>query len=86
MYVCMYVMYHVVRAQSMVSQLSASTRQSVLSASASASGSGRRRSVKDLLDIKAEMRRKALVQVIYIHTYTHPLPVGFSAMTILVYV
>jgi hypothetical protein len=84
MYVCMYVMYHVVRAQSMVSQLSASTRQSVLSASAS--GSGRRRSVKDLLDIKAEMRRKALVQVIYIHTYTHPLPVGFSAMTILVYV
>ena len=65
MHVCMYVMYHVVRAQSVVSQLSASTRQSVLSAS----GSGRRRSVKDLLDIKAEMRRKALVQVTYIHTY-----------------
>ena len=61
MHVCMYVMYHVVRAQSMVSQLSASTRQSVLSTSGS--GSRRRRSVKDLLDIKAEMRRKALVQV-----------------------
>eukprot|EP01036_Dinobryon_divergens_P035698 gene35698-46308_t len=38
--------------KSAVSQLSASTRQSI--ASASVAGSGRRRSVKDLLDIKAE--------------------------------
>lgn len=50
-----------VLSQSLVSQLSASTRQS--GASGSAAGAGRRRSVKDLLDIKAEMRRKALVQV-----------------------
>ncbi len=57
--------------QSAVSQLSASTRQSI--ASASVAGSGRRRSVKDLLDIKAEVRRKALVQV-RCHTYIHSYP------------